>query len=1016
MTQRERKTTVKTGPATTAVLEMPRSAPPADNGQPHTWEDFFRHMSPGQQDELLGLAGRQGLLYAHQLPAATNGKASVEQIGRWNHLNQLLAGGKRVWDPVRNEDPTFVDTGLDALQRRAVARALGTPDVALVAGWPGTGKSRVIAEIVTQAAQRGERVLFLAPHAAAVDHVLPQVMSRDAVCPVRLLDAGVALESVPAALRSLTACQRTQALTELALERARQAVDAAQARCARHGQEESLWPRLQEHIEQGEQLRRQRQQIQTRREQIPDTVTREWSEWLNGGPPPAFAKDLISDRAALQQKKDQQAAADKQREEAAKTAADVEPLLAAQRPLAEAKKHGRWWTWTWWRALFAGDALGKYAALENQQRDAQAAVTAAAQESQRLAKEHADLDQAYQRKVAEAQAAECERRLGELVAAESPLEKAAGDLQADWSRQTAQLDGAARPGGMSEADLDAARLAWQAIRQHDDEGLRFARQWSSYLHESSADLSERFLSLVNVVAGSIAAFTQDKQFGPASAVTFDLLVVEEADQITEADFLKLARRARRWVLVGEPTWEHLEAKVAPRPLLSTSILQKLWQQLHWDPRRLPSRWTWEGDRLCCQLRQVPADQRRWLEMERVADSPEIELRILSLPREAPALAEVVFPAGATLAQAKGFVYREMQEVPVQTSGRCAQVSEDDEHVIFKLADAATATPIALDHGIHEWVATEDQAHASGPRPSWSTCRFTFAKSAGWTQDTVLQWAEQHLHFRDVGRTTSLHFPYRMESPLADFLSDLLYAGGYARADASGPNGKPASVLFIPVPAPRRDDGRDKRKPAAKAVVLPREGAGLEQDLATARHGDRLPNDLRPHLPTKGIVNYLEAQAVVRTLEDLAGGHGCTESLAVLAVSAAQVELIRLLIRRSSSLTAMADRIEVGLPAAFVQREFNQVLVSLTRSHNHRAVSFGDHPGHLGLALTRARRRLFLFGDPGTLARRVQWQGRVEPLDDAASAHEAHLIGNLVRYLQGQGRHAHAFLADGLPSR
>src|SRR5262249_15121470 len=156
-------------------------------------------------------------------------------------------------------------------------------------------------------------------------------------------------------------------------------------------------------------------------------------------------------------------------------------------------------------------------------------------------------------------------------------------------------------------------------------------------------------------------------------------------------------------------------KVTPRPLLSTSILQKLWQQMHWDPRRLPSRWTWEGDRLCCQLRQVPADQRRWLEMERVADSPEIELRILSPPREAPALAEVVFPPGATLAQAKGFVYREMQEVPVQTNGRSAQVSEDDEHVILALADAATATPIALDHGIHEWVATEDQAHASTPR-------------------------------------------------------------------------------------------------------------------------------------------------------------------------------------------------------------------------------------------------------------------------------------------------------------
>src|SRR5438876_376567 len=37
------------------------------------WEDFYRSASPAQQMELLSLAGRQGLLYAHQLPALPNG-------------------------------------------------------------------------------------------------------------------------------------------------------------------------------------------------------------------------------------------------------------------------------------------------------------------------------------------------------------------------------------------------------------------------------------------------------------------------------------------------------------------------------------------------------------------------------------------------------------------------------------------------------------------------------------------------------------------------------------------------------------------------------------------------------------------------------------------------------------------------------------------------------------------------------------------------------------------------------
>src|SRR5438270_5422696 len=58
--------------------------------------------------------------------------------------------------------------------------------------------------------------------------------------------------------------------------------------------------------------------------------------------------------------------------------------------------------------------------------------------------------------------------------------------------------------------------------------------------------------------------------------------------------------------------------------------------LHWDPRALPFAWRQEGGRLCCDLRRITPDQRRWLESERVADSPDIELRILALPRLAPA--------------------------------------------------------------------------------------------------------------------------------------------------------------------------------------------------------------------------------------------------------------------------------------------------------------------------------------------------------------------------------------------
>src|SRR5262249_6398882 len=138
-------------------------------------------------------------------------------------------------------------------------------------------------------------------------------------------------------------------------------------------------------------------------------------------------------------------------------------------------------------------------------------------------------------------------------------------------------------------------------------------------------------------------------------------------------------------------------------------------------------------------------------------------------------------------------------------------------------------------------------------------------------------------------------------------------------------------------------------------------------------------------------------AIVRKLEQIVGPPPRVDgvkkptadtSLAVIAFSAAQVELIRLLMRRAPGLKAALGAIEVGTPSAFVQREFATVLVGFTRSHAHRAVAYAENFGQLILALTRSRGQLILFADPGTLVRRSQCPTRVEHLDDAASAREA----------------------------
>jgi hypothetical protein len=238
---------------------------------------------------------------------------------------------------------------------------------------------------------------------------------------------------------------------------------------------------------------------------------------------------------------------------------------------------------------------------------------------------------------------------------------------------------------------------------------------------------------------------------------------------------------------------------------------------------------------------------------------------------------------------------------------------------------------------------------------------------------------------------------------------------------------PAAVDFVAVPPLSREGepvhaGRERERrrreqsavatrsePRTQSAAFPRAGAGLEQDLSATGYSDRLPADLRARLPRRGVANYPEAQAVVSWLEGFAAKRPAeVTEVAVVALYQAQAELIRLLLKQSSALAAGGLRVEVDAPAAFRQREFPLVLVSLTRSHGHRAVSFGEEPRHLPLALTRARTRLVVFGDPGTLARRSQWEGVLDHLDEAAAAREGAVVRGLVGYLQGAGRHARAF--------
>jgi hypothetical protein len=1008
-----------------------------------SWEDLYRGASPAQQAEWLRRARAQGILYAHRLQDDADGSTRPGSGAAPSILPSMLAGQVQDLLPLRAPEAAVTDPALDGRQREAVARALSTSDVCLIQGLPGSGKTRVVTEIVTQAAGRGERILFVAPTAAALDRVLEEVAGRPSVDALRCLGRGELPDHLPPCARALTVPERARLLREETLPQARQARDQSERRCERAAREQPAWPQLLDFADNRRRLEEQCAALKAQGEGVPDVVRREAARALGDEGPAeagALARSLAAcGRAHAEKRRDLQTARAKAEQQQAVRQREVAELTAkldAVRPLAEARRQGRWWSPSWWRASLGGDVCARAEALQAEHVQAAAGLEELGRELATVDEQLRQAEAAFEDECRRLCAAEADRRRAEVADQEAAVRHELALLEAKWQQVCGRLGpDSPRPAAMTPEAVTAARAHWEAKRDRDEEARAFARQWLGYLEESAEDLPAQLARNANLVAAPLTDLPRDD--GAGEAGTFDLLVVEEAEQVTDAELLQAARRARRWVLVGEPSpaaegrpGGRGGSRPRPRPraaaALHASCFQRLWDHLHCDPSRLPYAWVKEHDRLCCRLHPVPAEQRHRLESEWVADFPEIELRILTLPRATPVLAEVVFPPAMSIESAKEYIYRELQELPVQAAGRTACWLEQPEAVVLDLGDAAAADAraVALEAGAREIVtpgpsSPEDPSQARQP---WRTCRLEFERAHGWQRERAEEWVYRHLRLRDLGRTVRLETLYRMDPALAAVLADLLWEGAaHVPEPAPGPSAPAVEFVAVPPVEPGRPR-RERAEPAepSRSASLPRAGAGLELDLSGPRRADRLPAEFRPLLPASGVVNYLEAQAVVRKLRELTAdpalraaaaagpGNGRGPVVAVMALSAAQATLLRELVRRCDHVAGCGLAVEVDRPEAFRHRECLAALVSLTRSHSHRAVPLGEGPRQLPLALTRARARLVLFGDPGTLARRGQWQGALDHQGEADAAREGRLVAQLLRYLQGQGRHGRSF--------
>jgi ATP-dependent RNA/DNA helicase IGHMBP2 len=116
-------------------------------------------------------------------------RAAVERVRdarkgqRLLELRQAFDGEK---DLAVAPKPLPVDAAsLDASQTSAVAFALAAPEVALIHGPPGTGKTTTVVALIAEAIGRGQRVLACAASNAAVD-VLAERLEQRGLNPVRI--------------------------------------------------------------------------------------------------------------------------------------------------------------------------------------------------------------------------------------------------------------------------------------------------------------------------------------------------------------------------------------------------------------------------------------------------------------------------------------------------------------------------------------------------------------------------------------------------------------------------------------------------------------------------------------------------------------------------------------------------------------------------------------------------------------------------------------------------------------
>lgn len=92
------------------------------------------------------------------------------------------------------------------------------------------------------------------------------------------------------------------------------------------------------------------------------------------------------------------------------------------------------------------------------------------------------------------------------------------------------------------------------------------------------------------------------------------------------------------------------------------------------------------------------------------------------------------------------------------------------------------------------------------------------------------------------------------------------------------------------------------------------------------------------------------------------------SIAIISPYKQQVDLLKSLLRDATDLLAYGDKIGVNTIDSFQGQERDMVYISMTRSNPENRIGFLSDIRRMNVAMTRAKKKLVVVGDSGTLAR------------------------------------------------